>query len=131
MKKLNKQKEAVRRTKSEYPLFTTKISNDHYRCALCYRTNGWVRYRSAVFTPYSADVAAYAASRYIRHCPELRDLLVKTAIRLGLQVGKSKPIRRTVLTPARRLELPGGQAKIYVTITAGTVTITGVSVVTP
>lgn len=119
-----------KKEKKDFPLRRTRIaaSRTRYKCTLCYRGNGGTAYRSAVNTPYDADTAAYAACRYIRHSPTVKDCLISEAVHLGLEVHKVFPHYRTLKTSARDLELPGGTATVFITVSAGTLTVTGVKV---
>ena len=73
---------------------------------------------------YGEDTAAYAACRFIRHCPELRDRLVREAVRLGLTTGKGAGKRtRRVRTTAKSLELPGRRALLTLSVQQGEIVV--------
>ena len=96
-------------------------------CALQYDKNTW--FAAGIPCDYQADTAAYAAFRFIRHCPQLRDRLIPEAVALGLRSGKAaRPLRRRVRLPAERLSLPGKTAVVYLSVSQGLVSIRGVRI---
>ncbi len=123
MAELKKQKN----DKPKRPLVSLKISTSDgsRRCCLQYREGG-VRVSAAQRLPYPPDTVAYAVCRYIRHCPELRDRLVRRAVYTALH-GPSAPQRISVTTSAEALSLPiRAAARIRLSVTPGTVTIVSV-----
>lgn len=78
---------------------------------------------------YDAETVGYAAARFIRHCPALRDRLVRQAVSAGLEVGrKVRPARVRIHADARSLALPGDDAYVSVSVTPGTVSIKSVRI---
>ena len=79
--------------------------------------------------PYEKDTVAYAVCRYIRHCPELRDPLIREAVKLGLTVrGKREHRRHRIRTKASLLSLPGGNARITLLIRQGEIIVKELSI---
>ena len=109
---------------------TCKIRNTSASLCCSLQTDRKLWFSCRVPCEYEADTAAYAAAKFIRTHAEVRDKLIKTAVRLGLSHGKeAKPVQRQITVPARAMELPGNSATIYVTVSQGTVTIKGVRVI--
>ena len=107
--------------------YKIRSSDDRLGCSIGYDRKTW--YRSAAPSAYDAETAAYAACRLIRHMPALRDRLIGEAVRMGLSSGRgARALNRRVHTGAGSLDLPGGEAWIYLTVRQGTVWIRGVRV---
>ena len=82
------------------------------------------RFSSQVPCPALApETAGYAACRFLTRCPELKGALVSLSRELRLARHGRRTVRRTVTVPARLLELPGGRARLRLTVTARGVTV--------
>lgn len=113
-------------------LFRSTIRTPDSALGCTLRVDGRFVFETAAACAYDSETAAYAACRFIRHCPQLRDILVREAVRLGLSSGKSgrgRPLR--VRTSARSLELPGSRALLKLTVLQGEIVIKALSVDTP
>lgn len=107
-----------------------RTSDGSRACRLC--VSGSFTFESAVPCPYDLIAIAYAACRYIRHCPELRDPLICRAVRLGLELRRPKKGRdRLVKTQARALGLPGGRALLSLELDQGEILIRRLRILAP
>ena len=107
--------------------YTMKNSDGSRACGIEYGKKTW--FESKVPCGYTAEVAAYAACRYLRHLPQVRDRLILEAVRRGLSQGKAgRAVRLRVHTTAAALSLPGDEAWIYLRVGQGLVEILGVKV---
>ena len=104
-----------------------KIRNSSGTLGSLLRTDGRLHFVSEVPCGYRQDTAAYAACRYIRHCPQLRDRLIWSAVRLGLDPrGGKKHLTFRVRAGAAALSLPGTWALLTLSVTQGTITLKSV-----
>ena len=106
--------------------YALRTADGRLGCTL--RTDRTFRFSDLASVGCGSDTAAYAVCRYIRHCPELRDLLVREAVRLGLSSRGGKNKRRTVLTRAAALSLPGGGAEIRLCVRQGEIVVRSLTV---
>lgn len=107
--------------------YAIKTSDGGFGCTL--RADRDFRFEAGADCPYGRETAAYAACRYIRHCPALRDRLIREAVRLGLTTGKGeKNKRRLVRTSAAKLQLPGGRARLRVSVGQGEIVVKALAV---
>ncbi len=107
--------------------YTMKNTDGSRACGIEYGKKTW--FESKVPCGYTAEVAAYAACRYLRHLPQVRDRLIAEAVHRALSQGKAaRAIRLRVHTRAAALSLPGGEAWIYLRVGQGLVEILGVKV---
>lgn len=107
--------------------YTMKNTDGSRACSIEYGKKTW--FESQVPCGYTAEVAAYAACRYLRHLPQVRDRLIAEAVRRGLSQGKAgRAVRMRVHTRAAALSLPGDEAWIHLRVGQGLVEILGVKV---
>lgn len=107
--------------------YKIKNSSNSLTCTLQYDHK--LRFVSSIPCKYDAETVGYAAARYIRHCPEVRDQLIPQAIKAALDLSKrTKPARVRIHTTAKRLSLPGETVYINVLVTPGTIAIKSVQI---
>ena len=104
-----------------------KIRNTSNSLACTLQYDQKTRFVCPLPCAYDAETAAYAAARFIRHCPEVRDALIRQAVSAALCFGRRpRPARVRIHTSARNLALPGERAHVNVLVAPGTVTIKSV-----
>lgn len=104
-----------------------KIRNTHNTLACLLTSESKVRFTSAVACAYEQDTVIYAACRYIRHCPQLRERLIYEAVRLGLDPrGGKKRFTHRIKAKAAALSLPGDYALITVCVMQGRIVLKSV-----
>lgn len=79
---------------------------------------------------FEKETICYAAYRFLKHAPEVKDPLIREAVKMGLSSGKNKRRNHVILTKAEKMELPGGQAKLYLTVGQGEIIIKKVTIET-
>ena len=105
--------------------YTITNSTETRSCKLEHDRN--FRFRSEVACGYESETAAYAACRFIRHCPSLRNRLTYEAVWLGLRGKREhKAIRHRIKTRAALLSLPGDRATIDLVVGQGVVKVRSV-----
>lgn len=105
------------------------ISNASRSLSCALRYDQKTRFVCPLPCAYDAETAAYAAARFIRHCPEVRDRLVRQAVSAGLSFRlPARPTYVRIHTTAKSLALPGEDAHVHVLVTPGTVTIKSVRI---
>lgn len=103
---------------------TYKIRTENGK--LCCKLTAGSDFRFITSAPcaYGDDTAAYAVCRCIRRFPELRDPLIREAVRLGLTLrGAGRGKRHRIRTWAAILDLPGGDAVINLIVKQGEIVL--------
>lgn len=103
--------------------YRIRTSDRAYGCMLR-ASKSEFRFQSAAACPYDTETVLYAVCRYIRHCPELRDPLIRRAVSLGLSTERRvRRVRRVVSTAASKLALPGGRAVLTLSVGQGEIVV--------
>ena len=105
-------KQAIYKIRTQNNAFgcTIKVAND-----FCFATRTQCGFES--------ETICYAAYRFLKRSPELKDPLIREAVKLGLSLGKNKPRKHVTLTTAEKMELPGGRARLHVSVGQGEIVI--------
>lgn len=106
----------------KYLAYLIKTTNGDLRCKLT--ADDSFRFSCGAPCRYETETVVYAVCRYIRHSPELRDPLIREAVRLGLTIReKRKNKLQHVRTKAALLSLPGGDARITLSVRQGEIVV--------
>ena len=107
----------------------TKIRTTSNALACTLHYDQKLRFVSPLPCKYDTEAIGYAAARFIRHCPAVRDELIRQAVAAGLSVGQRvKPARIRIHTSAKSLSLPGDSAYVNVIVKPGTLEIKSVRI---